>query len=333
MRLLLACSLAKADKPNVDIRKPYTAIEGANTYSGRNYDETYIGAFVIAYRLPCNQTTAFLTPALRNQSEPLTPETNLEGRPAAVYQAALQLLTEVHEQILSAEDLLAETIRWLLVVQEENQQRTNTMLASLKATEGATPLASEAIVTLIEQHLKTKGASRLPVLVVAAAYQSAGNRIGESVKPLQAHNAADSQTGAMGDIEVTLIDADKVVTGYEMKLQQVTRKDIDSALNKISEQGMGIQNYIFITTDTIDVEVKDYAASLYEATGGIEFVILDCIGFLRHFLHLFHRIRMEYIEAYQMLVLSEPDSSVSQPVKEAWLALRLAAESNGSSLD
>jgi hypothetical protein len=66
---------------------------------------------------------------------------------------------------------------------------------------------------------------------------------------------------------------------------------------------------------------------LYDQTGGIEIVVLDCIGFLRHFLHLFHRLRMDFLDTYQELLLDEPDSAVSQPLKEAFLALRQAAES------
>jgi hypothetical protein len=143
--------------------KPYTEIDGTDTFSGRTYDEAYIGQFIAEHRLPCNTTTAFLTPALRNRSEPLTPNTNLVGRPQ---------------------------------------------------------------------------------------------------------------------------------------------------------------------------EVNNYAKSLYEKTGGVEIAVLDCISFLRHFLHLFHRSRTRYVEEYQQLVLNEPDSAVSQPLKELWLSLRSAAESglgNGES--
>ncbi len=35
---------------------------------------------------------------------------------------------------------------------------------------------------------------------------------------------------------------------------------------------------------------------------------------------------MDFLEAYQQLVLDEPESAVSQPLKEAFLALRQAAE-------
>jgi hypothetical protein len=141
------------------------------------------------------------------------------------------------------------------------------------------------------------------------------------------HAAADEQTGALGDLEITLIGDDQVITSYEMKMKRVTHEDIDRALQKIMHSGKSIDNYIFITTDVIEDEVKEYAASMYEKTGGIEMVVLDCVGFLRHFLHLFYRLRGAFLLAYQNLVLSEPESAVSQPLKEAFLALRQAAES------
>ena len=56
-------------------------------------------------------------------------------------------------------------------------------------------------------------------------------------------------------------------------------------------------------------------------------LVVDCIGFLIHFLHLFHRNRIDFLNAYQSLVLADADSSVSVPLKTALLSLRLAAES------
>lgn len=324
VRLLLACSLAKAHNPKIDIRKPYTAIGDGDSYSGRTYDESYISSFVTEHNLPCNPTTAFLTPALRNRNIVLTPEVNLVGNYPKLYQVVLQLLTDVYMGAVSAEDLLAETIRWLLIIRDEKVLRMKTLLAGLKTSEDMIPLSSEAIVGLIKQHLSCRGASRLPVLIVAAAYQSASKHLGERVLPLDPHNAADEQTGALGDVQITLLGDDNVITAYEMKMRRVTKDDIDRALQKISYR---IDNYIFITTEEISDQVKDYAATIYDRTGGIEVVVLDCIGFLRHFLHLFHRLRMRFLEIYQELVLAESESAVSQPLKEAFLALRQAAES------
>jgi len=327
VRCVLACALAKVHHPEVDIRKPYTEIGDSDAFSGRTYDERYVLDFITEHELPCNVTTAFLTPAFRNRNIVLTPEVNLIGRPPSVYTAMLRLLDAVHTGRLSAEDLLAETVRWLLIVRDEKRERMRTLLAALRATKGETALSAEQIVSLIEQHLRLKRASRLPVLVVAAAYQAAQEYLRERVLPLESHTAADLQTGSLGDLEITLMDDDQVVTSYEMKAKRVTKEDIDLAVGKIAHSGRRIDNYIFITTKPIDREVEEHAESMYEKLGGIEIVVLDCIGFLRHFLHLFYRLRMRFLEAYQKLLLAEPSSAVNQPLKEAFLAMRHAAES------
>ncbi len=128
-------------------------------------------------------------------------------------------------------------------------------------------------------------------------------------------------------MEITLLGDNQVVTGYEMKNKTVLPGDIDRALQKIAGQPRRVHNYIFITTEPTGEEVHEYARAKYDETGGVEIAILDCIGFLRHFLHLFHRLRQSFLDHYQRLVLSEPASAVSQPLKEAFLALRSAAES------
>ncbi|MFN6499180.1 MAG: DNA methyltransferase [Nostoc sp. DedQUE01] len=327
VRLLLACSLAAIHRGNVDIRKPYTEIGTPDAYSGRYYDESYITTFINKHELPCNPTTAFLTPALRNRNITLTPAVNLVGRPPKLYETALELLDDVHQGRITASELLAETIRCLIIARNEKRQRMETLLADLKKSEDAIPLSAEEIITLLKQHLACRGSSRLPVLIVAAAYQVAEQYIGERFLPLESHNAADEQTGALGDLEITLVDDEKVITSYEMKTRRVTLPDIDRALQKINNTGKRVDNYIFITTDAIEEGIQEYASSIYDRTGGIEIVVLDCISFVRHFLHLFHRLRSQFLSAYQQLVLTEPDSAVSQPLKEAFLALRQAAES------
>ncbi|HOO41749.1 MAG TPA: hypothetical protein PK653_09895 [Syntrophales bacterium] len=327
VRLLMSCLLGKIHRPDVDPRKPYTEIGGKDSFSGRTYDEQYLTHFINRHRLPCNPTTAFLTPTLRNIDQPLNSDRDLVGRPRDLYKKTLLLLEDVAEGRISAEILFVESVRVLLQMRDEKLKRMASLLESLRHTEGALPLSSEAIVDLIKQHLACKNASRLPVLVVAAAYQAAGERLAESLLPLNSHNAADLQTGSMGDVEICLIGDDAVVTAYEMKMKRVTFDDIDCAVAKIARASKRINNYLFVTTDKIDPDVVEYANRFYEETGGTEIAILDCIGFLRHFLHLFHRIRVDYLNAYQNLVLNEPDSAVSQTLKEAFLALRQAAES------
>jgi len=328
VRLIMACLLAKLDKPHVDPRKPYTEIGGDDCFSGRSYDEQYLTAFIHANRLPANATTAFLTPTLRNINQPLTTDRELVGRPRELYNNALKILEDVALQRIPADVVLTEIVRILINIRNEQDARMDSLLKSIKHGEGSLPLSSEDIVTLVKQHLACKHASRLPVLVVAAAYQAAGEKLAEQIRPLHGHNAADLQTGALGDLELCLVGENKTVTAYEMKMKQVTRDDIDHAVNKIARASCQVDNYLFVTTERIDPVVAEYAVSFYEKTSGTEVAIINCIDFIRHFLHLFHRIRTDYLNAYQELVLNEPDSSVSQALKEAFLALRKEAESD-----
>lgn len=327
IRFLMSCLLAKIHNPTVDIRKPYTEIEGNDTFSGRFYDERFVELLVHKYNLPCNPTTAYLTPAFRNLDRLLTTDLALVGRPREVYVNALQILDIVHTKKEKPENVLQEIVRFLLIIKSEDELRMKQLIADLKQADDILPLASEEIVMLLTQHLNSKGASRLPVLIVASAYQTIKEQIGEVNKPLEAHNAADKQTGSIGDVEITFINDDRIVTCYEMKDKRVTKTDIDVALQKLSKAKSKIDNYIFITTDVIEIEVTEYAKSLYEKTG-VEFAVLDCIGFIRHYLHFFHRQRNNFLNIYQSMVLAEPTSSVSQPLKEAFLALRRVAEAD-----
>lgn len=327
VRLLLACLLAKLDNPNVDPRNPYTEIGTADCFSGRSYDERYITPFIQKHRLPCNSTTAFLTPGFRNFNRPLTTTVAPVGRPKELYTRLFLLLDAVATGAETPLAVLTDAVRILIEMRNERVKQLEALQSALQARSGPVSLSTEMIVTLVQQHLACRGSSRLPVLLFAAAYDAVGTHLGEARKPLHAHNAADEQTGAVGDVEVVLLNEEQVRTAYEMKQKRVTADDIDRAVQKISQVQQRIDNYLFVTTDAIDPAVEEYARSQYAKTGGTEFAIVDCVGFLRHFLHLFHRKRVAFLDAYQKLVLAEPDSAVSVPLKTALLSLRQAAES------
>jgi hypothetical protein len=209
----------------------------------------------------------------------------------------------------------------------ERRDRLRILLTGVDRVPHALPLSVEDTLKLISVHFRCRRSAPLPTLAILAAFQAAKAKLGERVLNLTAHNAADEQTGAVGEVQITLLGEDRIVTSYEMKNKAVLRGDIDRALQKIAVQGQHVQNYVFITTEPASDEVREYARSKYDETGGVEIAILDCVGFLRHFLHLFHRLRKDFLDQYQVLVLREPDSAVSQALMEAFLALRQAAES------
>lgn len=156
---------------------------------------------MIKHKLPTNQTTAFLTPAFRNIDRKLTTDLVLVGRPRQAYSDVLVLLDSVQREKIKPENTLKEIIRFLLVIKNENDARMQQLHRALKQSEDALPLSVEQIVTLLRQHLSSKHSSRLPVLMITAAYLAVKDRIGETVLPLHTHNAADRQTGALGRLK------------------------------------------------------------------------------------------------------------------------------------
>ncbi len=120
-------------------------------------------------------------------------------------------------------------------------------------------------------------------------------------------------------------DENKGVTIYEMKHRPVTAGDIDIAIQKIAE-GAEVPNSIFVTTAPIDPAVREFANQQCRELGGVEVALLDCIGFLRHFLDLFPRLRTNFLNDYQERVLSQPESGVNQALKGAFPALGRAAQ-------
>jgi DNA adenine methylase len=143
VRLIMSCMLAKAHRPEIDPRKPYTKIGGKDCFSGRSYDEQFIGDFITKHNLPCNSTTAFLTPTLRNMDQTLTTKVVLVGRPAVMYHDALLLLDDVRAGRVSAQDVLDESIRLLLLERDARKVRLKTLLSGVARVAGALPLSSE----------------------------------------------------------------------------------------------------------------------------------------------------------------------------------------------
>ena len=81
------------------------------------------------------------------------------------------------------------------------------------------------------------------------------------------------------------------------------------ALQKLANGEGDVKQYLFIVTQPVNDDIQEYIRQLNERDLGIEFAALDCIAFVRYFLHLFFQVRIDFLNNYQDLVLSEPDSA------------------------
>jgi hypothetical protein len=330
LRALLACLLAKAHRPELDIRKPYTEIGTEDSYSGRSYDEEYISSFIQRYQLPCNPTTAFLTPAFRAKNQPLEANVPLHGKPREPYDAFISLLELVQNGSLNAQELLTEAIRQLLLVKNERQQQIGSLIQRIK--DQKVNLSADSIIQILNQHLQSKRSSRLPVLLVTAAYDVARDYLHKHPKPLQPHTAADIRAGTLGDLEIEFSTHQRLAVVYEMKTRRITINDLERAAQKVAGSTIQIDQYVFITTAPIDASIHGHAAYLSKQIG-IEFMVFDCIQFLKHFIHLFYELRMAFLDRYEQLLLQEPESAVSHELKQKFLELRAAAQQSAEIRD
>lgn len=131
IRLLIACLLAKICKPEIDPCKPYTEIGGLDSFSGRAFDEKYVTGFISKHRLPCNSTTAFLTPGFRTFNRTLT-EFEPTGRPKELYSRLFHLLDAVSKGHHSAKAVLTDALRNLIDMRNERLDQLERLQASLK---------------------------------------------------------------------------------------------------------------------------------------------------------------------------------------------------------
>ena len=132
IRFLLSCCAAKIDNPKVDIRKPYTEISEEDSFSGRSYDEKYIQEIIEEFDLPCNSTTAYLTPAFRNRNTIMMPDTELVGRNPELYKTTLELLNLVYNETIKPEQLFKEILHQLFIIRNQNANRIEQLIKSLK---------------------------------------------------------------------------------------------------------------------------------------------------------------------------------------------------------
>ena len=319
-RFLVACLLAKIHKPAVDIRKPYTEIGDKDSYSGRSYDEKYVQSLIMEYGLPLNPTTAFLTPAFRTFNQPIYAQTKLSGKPKRLYDDLISLLQDIQDEVHSAEDYLKEVLRLLIQIREEQRQSIEERSEHLRGK--VRDLSAHKIIQIVSEHLRMRRASRLPVLVIAAIYDTAQESLAKRYTTLSPHTAADKPSGTLGDLEIVVPNSERPYIVYEVKHRTLSQGDIDIAVRKLrerSEQGESPVVYAYVSTKPIPQEVKEYTESLNREDLSSEFQLFDCLDFLRHFLHLFHEKREQFLEKYKQLVLN--DRTVDNVLKEKLLEL------------
>lgn len=165
----------------------------------------------------------------------------------------------------------------------------------------------------------SKGASRLPVLALYAVYMVLTKELrryaDKHLKRLEAHSAADSQTGSIGDIEV--LNADETVfEAVEVKHQiQINKAIVDSAKQKI--RSSRVDRYYILTTSQHHEPTAEVLAEVGNVKRllGTQMIVNGVVPTIRYYLRLLSdpsSVLPEYVKLLQL------DNAVSFEHRDIW---------------
>jgi DNA (cytosine-5)-methyltransferase 1 len=243
---IVTCLAIKAAMPKVDIRYHQTQIQSQTDrpagFNFRGVSERTVAPWLSARTFEGAksgwQTRTFERPKpyMRSYDENI----------ADIKDAFLTIFDQIEEH----GGVGADALTYLVLLQLIHRESKRIILSIPKTSD------IQLIVKVFKSHFfhsyrETRGASRLPVLALYAVYQVLLEQLdrydGMILKPLEQHSAADSQTGAVGDIEVIREDTEEVFEAIEVK-HDIALSDrlIQDAALKIMDKT--VDRYYILTT-------------------------------------------------------------------------------------
>lgn len=311
MTVLITLFTHKIVNPQQDIR--YHQAQQPNGFAGRGIDTEYITPFMKSVSFPAMSESGWLTRSLE-QPHPYTLDYPGKITPLAAKETFLQLIDKVQCQGTPAEEVLKYTFK-LLIKQRDS---LNIELAKPHS------LSIAAIIKLLEKHFTyhytTPGASRLPTLAVYAAYQCMMGQVarysGKTLCPLESHNSADSQSGRIGDIDVSN-DNGSAFEGVEIKHEiPITAQLVTDAYEKFKIHNT--DRYYLLTTanmDAADWESIEKEVARISQIHGCQVIVNGVYTTLKYYLRLLND-PAEFIDKYVELL--KQDETVKFQHKTAW---------------
>ncbi|MGS0571570.1 hypothetical protein [Xanthomonas oryzae] len=207
-------------------------------------------------------------------------------------------------------------LRFLLYKQVEQRAKKKIKIAEPKTTD------ISLIIEMLEKHFsgtyRAKGASRLPVLAFHAIYAVLVREMrrfdGKTLRSLEMHSAADSQTGAVGDIEVANADG-TIYEALEIKHGlAITEKILEDVKRKIMDKH--VDRYYVLTTHPSGSEPGlEVTLRLIQAKFDCQVIVNGVKRSLWYYLRLLAD-PSSFIPEYAKLL--RDDKAISFEHREAW---------------
>ncbi len=243
---IVTCLAIKAARPDVDVRYHQTQIQkDTDRPAGVNFrgiSEDVVYPWLSRNRFEGAKSGWQTRTLERPKPYILTYDENI----AHVKTEFLAVFDEIEEQGQPAFAALAYLI-WKQVVRREEVRIT----LSIPKTQDIGTIVEMFRRHFFRSYKGSKGASRLPVLALQAIYSVMVPELrryaGKTVKPLNEHSAADSQTGSIGDIEVSDDETSEIFEAVEVK-HNITVTEAIAADVQLKVMDKDISRYYILTT-------------------------------------------------------------------------------------
>jgi len=243
---IVTCLAIKVSNPQVDVRYHQTQIQ-KNTerpagFNFRGISELQVYPWISRNRFE-GAKSGWQTRTLE-RPKPYT--LGYDENIAHVKGDFLAIFDELEERGQNAFDALVYLLHKQVVRREDMK-----ITLSIPKTQDINVIVDMFQSHFFQSYKGAKGASRLPVLALHAIYSVMLPQLqrykGRSVMPLNEHSAADSQTGSLGDIEVSNDAGGGIFEAVEVKHAiQITEKVVADVQEKIMDKS--ISRYYILTT-------------------------------------------------------------------------------------
>jgi len=312
---IVTCLAIKVARPDVDIRYHQVQIQG-QTERGANFNFRGLSEKVVYPWLNDHafegaksgwQTRTFERP----KPYMLTYDENIGD----IKDAFLITFDEIEEHTQPADDTLA-----YLIYQQMVHREFKKIVLSIPRTQDI-----QLIVNVFKSHFfyrykASKGASRLPVLALYAIYLVLIEQLeryrGMELKPLEEHSAADSQTGAIGDIEVIRSDSKEVFEAIEVKHDiALNERIIQDAATKIMNKTVD-RYYILTTHNTCEPdEILAQRIAKVKSLYNCQLIANGVIPSLKYYLRLLSDPSLVFPKYVELLAT---DKTIKHEHREVW---------------
>ena len=319
---IVTCLAIKAAMPNVDIRYHQVQIQDKTDrpagFNFRGVSEKIIYPWLTEHAFEGAKSGWQTRTFERPKPYMLTYDENIGD----IKDSFLATFDEMEVNRQSAEDALAYLIHLQLIHRE-----TTKIILSIPRTKDI-----QLIVKVFKDHFfysykASKGASRLPVLALYAVYSVLVEQLdrykGMELKLLEEHSAADSQTGAIGDIEIVDTKTNSVFEAIEVKHGiALNERIIQDAAKKIMDKS--VDRYYILTTHSAcepdDVLHQQIAKikSLYNC----QLIANGVIPSLKYYLRLLSDPSLVFPKYVELLA---SDKTIKHEHREVWNKLAISS--------